>query len=68
MNTCLHSLVRTIKRDSTVGEADQETLGEISWILTEHLRFEEKELFPVVERLIPEEQLQDLATVGRRDV
>jgi hypothetical protein len=32
------------------------------------VRFEEKELFPLVERLIPEEQLRDLATAGRRDV
>ena len=64
----LHALVRMIKRQLTDGEADQETLGEISRILTEHVRFEEKELFPLIERLIPEDQLQDLATAGRRDV
>jgi len=64
----IHALVRTVKRQLTDGEADQETLGEISRILTEHVRFEEKELFPLVERLIPEEQLEDLATAGRRDV
>jgi hemerythrin superfamily protein len=64
----LHALVRTVKRQLTDGEADQETLGQISRILTEHVRFEEKELFPLIERLIPEDQLQDLATAGRRDV
>jgi hypothetical protein len=63
----IHALVRTVKRQLTSGAADGETLGEISRILTEHVRFEEKELFPLVERLIPEEQLRDLAT-GRRDV
>jgi hemerythrin-like domain-containing protein len=64
----LHALVRTMKRQLTDGEADQETLGHISRILTEHVRFEEKELFPLIERLIPEDQLQDLVTAGRRDV
>ena len=64
----IHALVRTVKRQLTSGAADEETLGEISRILTEHVRFEEKELFPLVERLIPEEQLRDLATTGRRDV
>ena len=57
-----------IKRQLTDAEADQETLGEISRIFTEHVRFEEKELFPLIERLIPEDQLQDQATAGRRDV
>jgi hemerythrin superfamily protein len=64
----LHALVRTVKRQLTDGEADRETLGQISRILTEHVRFEEKELFPLIERLLPEDQLQDLATTGRRDV
>jgi hemerythrin-like domain-containing protein len=64
----LHALVRTVKRQLTDGEADQDALGEISRILTQHVRFEEKELFPLIERLIPEDQLQDLATAGRRDV
>ena len=64
----IHALVRTVKRQLTAGTADEETLGEISRILTEHVRFEEKELFPLVERLIPEEHLRDLATSGRREV
>ena len=64
----LHALVRTIKRQLTNGEADHETLGELSRILTEHVRFEEKELFPLIEGLIPEDQLQVLAAAGRRDV
>jgi hypothetical protein len=32
------------------------------------VRFEEQELFPLVERLVPEAELRELATVGRRDV
>jgi hemerythrin-like domain-containing protein len=64
----LHALVRSVKRRLSRGETDGEVLEQISKMLTEHVRFEEQELFPVIERLIPEEDLQDLATVGRRDV
>ena len=64
----LHALVRTIKRQLSDGDAEGEVLEQISRMLTEHVRFEEQELFPLVERLVPEEDLQDLATVGRRDV
>ncbi|HZJ51721.1 MAG TPA: hemerythrin domain-containing protein [Actinomycetota bacterium] len=64
----LHALVRTIKRQLSDGEADQQILGQISKLLTEHVRFEEQELFPLVEQLVPEDQLRDLATAGRRDV
>jgi hypothetical protein len=31
------------------------------------VRFEEGELFPLIERLVPEDELQDLAA-GRREV
>jgi hemerythrin-like domain-containing protein len=64
----LHSLVRTVKRQLSSGDADGEVLRQISKMLTEHVRFEEQELFPLVERLIPDDELTDLATVGRRDV
>lgn len=64
----LHALVRTIKRQLSEGEADPAVLDRISTLLSEHVRFEEQELFPLIERLIPEETLMDLATVGRRDV
>jgi hemerythrin-like domain-containing protein len=64
----LHALVRTVKRQLSSGEADPAILEQISALLTEHVRFEESELFPLVERLVPEESLQELASVGRRDV
>ena len=64
----LHALVRMVKGQLTDGEVDGVLLGRISTLLTEHVRYEEKELFPLVERLIPEQQLQELATSGRRDV
>ena len=64
----LHALVRTIKRQLSGGEADPVVLDQISDLLAEHVRFEEQDLFPMIERLIPEESLVDLATVGRREV
>lgn len=64
----LHALVRQLKRQLTDGEADPETLSKIADILTEHVRFEEQKLFPLVEELVPEDHLLDLATSGRRDV
>jgi len=64
----LHALVRGLKRQLTDGEADPETLSKIADLLTEHVRFEEQKLFPLIEELVPEDHLMDLATSGRRDV
>ena len=64
----VHALARTVKRQLSSGDIDTGVLEQISQLLTEHVRFEEQELFPIVERLIPEESLVDLATAGRRDV
>lgn len=64
----LHALVRTVQRQLSDGEAEQGVLNQISELLTEHVRWEERELFPLIEQLIPDEELSDLATSGRRDV
>ena len=64
----LHALVRAVKRQLSDGEAEPETLAKISQVLTEHVRFEEQQLFPLVEELVSEDDLNDLATSGRRDV
>ncbi len=64
----LHALVRSVRRQLSVAEADPATLRKISDLLTEHVRWEERDLFPLVEELVDEDELRDLATVGRRDV
>lgn len=64
----LHALVRTVKRQLSDGEADPDTLVKIADLLTEHVRFEEQKLFPLVEELLPADHLSDLAISGRRDV
>lgn len=64
----LHGLVRGLKRQIAEGDVNQATMNEISQLLVEHVHFEEKELFPLVEEQIPQDQLMDLAVGGRRDV
>lgn len=64
----LHALVRTLKRQLSEGEADPATIGKIAELLTDHVRFEEQQLFPLIEELISADHLKDLATTGRRDV
>ena len=64
----LHDLLRTLKGQLTDGEIDGALLERISALLIEHVRFEEKELFPLIEQLLPEELLRELATTGRREV
>jgi hemerythrin-like domain-containing protein len=64
----LHALVRAMKRQLSDGEADPEILARISQLLIEHVRFEEQQLYPLIEELVPEDDLRELATSGRRDV
>ena len=64
----IHALVRALRRQLADGEADPETLKRLSKLLTAHVRWEERALLPLVERLLSPEQLQEFATVGRRDV
>jgi hypothetical protein len=54
--------------DLAVGVVEATQLTELSKLLTAHVRFEERDLLPLVERLLTEEELGDLATSGRRDV
>lgn len=64
----MHAQVRSLKRQLSSGEIDSGLLSSIATLLTGHVRFEEQEVFPLVEKLIPQEELEDLATSGRRDV
>ena len=64
----VHALARALRRQLADGEAEPETLRNLSNLLTTHVRWEERNLFPLVERLLSPEQLAEMATVGRRDV
>jgi hemerythrin-like domain-containing protein len=64
----LHAYVRTLRRQLSTGDVDTELFASIADLLETHVRFEEQELFPLIESAIPEEELNDLADAGRRDV
>jgi hypothetical protein len=64
----VHARVRRLKRDLADGEVEPNQLVELSKLLTAHVRFEERDLLPLVEDLLSEEELRELATSGRRDV
>ncbi|MDQ3662098.1 MAG: hemerythrin domain-containing protein [Actinomycetota bacterium] len=64
----MHALARTLRRQLVDGEAHPQTLHELSKQLTAHVRWEERDLLPLVEKLLTQEQLEEFATVGRRDV
>ena len=64
----VHALARSLRRQLVDGEADPATLGALSKLLTAHVRWEERDLLPLVEKLLTQEQLEEFATVGRRDV
>lgn len=64
----LHRQLQTLRRSLSAGRLDGELLLEIAEELETHVRFEEQELFPLMERVIPEDDLIDLATLGRRGV
>jgi hemerythrin-like domain-containing protein len=63
----IHRLTGHLKRQLGTGEVAQELLAEISELLRLHVRFEEDELFPLIERLVPLDELVELAT-HRREV
>lgn len=64
----VHASVRRLKRDLVDGRAQPSQLRKLSKLLTAHIRFEERDVLPLVEQLLSEDILRDLATSGRRDV
>jgi hemerythrin-like domain-containing protein len=63
----VHGLVADLKKQFRQSEIAPELLREISETLRLHVRFEEDKLFPLIERLVPSDSLNELAT-HRRDV
>jgi hemerythrin-like domain-containing protein len=63
----IHRLVGLVKEDLFRSEVSGELLGEISEALRLHVRFEEDELFPLIERLVPSARLEEIAG-HRREV
>jgi len=61
----VHAAARELISQISRGESDPQTLVRLSKMLTAHVRFEEKELFPLVEEMVPEATLAELAGAGR---
>ena len=57
-----HLEIRRAAARIEAGEAGPDELVEVAERLTAHVRFEERELFPRVERELSSEQLRELAT------
>lgn len=49
------------------GELPADLLTEIAGLLERHIRFEEREMFPRIENLLPEESLRELGDALRPD-
>ncbi|HEX2180329.1 MAG TPA: hemerythrin domain-containing protein [Actinomycetota bacterium] len=63
----VHRLVGLLKEQLAAAEVSGELLGEVSEVLRLHVRFEEDELFPLIERLVSSDRLHDAAG-HRREV
>ena len=56
----LRALVGRLRGEAASGEVGTETLAEIGVLLDEHVRLEERRLFPLLEEAIPDEELAAL--------
>lgn len=63
----IHDLVAGLKLQHAKGDVQSQLLTELSDTLRAHVRFEEDQLFPLIEQLVPSEALEERAT-RRRDV
>ncbi|HEU4866568.1 MAG TPA: hemerythrin domain-containing protein [Actinomycetota bacterium] len=63
----IHRLVGLLKRDLVKAAVTPELMAEIAETLRLHVRFEEDELFPLIEKLVPLDRLEEVAG-HRREV
>lgn len=63
----IHRLVGMLKRDLVGAAVTPELMTEISEALRLHVRFEEDELFPLIETIVPKDRLEEVAG-HRREV
>ncbi|HET8651787.1 MAG TPA: hemerythrin domain-containing protein [Gaiellaceae bacterium] len=56
----LHALARVLGAQVETGDVSQALMEELADALDEHIRFEERTLFPLMEQVVPEEALRRL--------
>ena len=61
----LRALVRRLERSLDAQEVDAGLLGELGELLESHIRLEERQLFPLIEEVVPAEDLEALALPPR---
>jgi hemerythrin-like domain-containing protein len=61
----LEGLARTLEIAVAAGIVDRETLAAAGELLDAHIRLEERQLFPLIEELVPEAELRRLGLASR---
>lgn len=61
----LEGLARKLEIAVTADIVDREALDATGTLLEAHIRLEERQLFPLIERLVPSDELQRLKFAGR---
>lgn len=64
-HTQLQGLARKLEIAVAAGIVDPETLATTGTLLEAHIRLEERQLFPMIEELVPERELQSLEFTDR---
>jgi hypothetical protein len=57
----LEGFARELDIAVTAGSVDRETLDAAGELLEAHIRLEERQLFPLIEELVPDDELQRLS-------
>jgi hemerythrin-like domain-containing protein len=61
----LQGFARTLEIGLAAGIVDRETLDAAGELLEAHIRLEERQLFPLIEELVPDEELRRLGLANR---
>jgi len=61
----LEGIARRLEIAMAAGIVDRETLDAAGEVLDAHIRLEERELFPLIEELVPDGELRRLGLAGR---
>jgi len=61
----LEGFARTLEIAVAAGIVDRETLDAAGELLDAHIRLEERQLFPLIEQLVPDDELQRLGLASR---
>jgi hemerythrin-like domain-containing protein len=62
----IHGMVTRLKTAVEQGDVGSNQLTELGELLRAHIRVEERELFPLIERSVPEEALRDISFAERK--